>query len=52
MTRDALFTAQWNNRFTMWLGTLFFAFIALTVFTSVLSDGEAFRGLVLIGCLF
>ena len=52
MTGDTLLTARWNNRFTAGLGLIFFSFIAVALFTEVLSAGDAFRGLVLIGCLF
>jgi len=52
MIGDTLLTGRWNNRFTAGLGLIFFSFIAVTLFTAVLSAGDAFRRLVLIGCLF
>jgi hypothetical protein len=52
MMGEALLTARWNNRFTLVLGLIFFSFIAVALFTAALSAGDAFRGLVLIGCMF
>jgi hypothetical protein len=52
MTREAFLTARWNNGFTLGLGLLSFSFIAIALFTALLSAGDAFKGLVLIGCLF
>ena len=52
MTRDALMTAEWNNKFSLGLGAMFVTYIVIALLTSVFSDGEAFTGLVMVGCLF
>jgi hypothetical protein len=52
MTKEKFLTARWNNRFSLGLGLVFFSFIGVAVFTAALPAGDAFRGLVLIGCLF
>lgn len=52
MTRDAFLTARWNNGFTLGLGLIFFSYIAVVLVAAALSAGDAFTGLVLIGCLF
>lgn len=52
MIKEKFLTAHWNNRFSLVLGFIFFSFIAVAIFTSALSTGDAFSGLVLIGCVF
>lgn len=52
MTQETFLSARWNNGITFGLGLLFFSFIAIALFTTLLSVENAFQGLVLIGCLF
>lgn len=52
MMKETFLTSQWNNRFSLGLGFVFFSYSAIILLTVALSAEEAFTGLVLIGCMF
>ena len=45
-------TLEWNNRFSLGMGLLFFSYIGIVLVTGAPLTSTTFKPLVLIGCLF
>jgi len=52
MTKETFFTKRWNNWLTLGLGIPTLAYGVFVLSTSVMSDFEAFIGMVVIGLVF
>ena len=52
MTREQFLTVRWNNALALGIGFVFVLYAVVVWFTSVLSDGAAFVGLVILGALY
>lgn len=52
MRKEELLTLRWNNILTLGLGLITLIYIYFVLSTSVLSDGAAFLGLVLLGAFY
>jgi hypothetical protein len=50
--REHFLTVRWNNILSLALGVPALVYVAIAVFTSVLSDRAAFAWLVLIGVVY
>ena len=52
ITKEAFLTVRWNNILSLGLGLILLSYVAIVLFTSVLSDKAAFIGLVVFGVLY
>ncbi len=52
MAREEFLTLRWNNILTLGFGLIMLAYVGFVLSTSVLSDFQAFVGLVLIGAVY
>ena len=52
MRKEDFLTLRWNNILTLGMGLLMLIYIYLVLTTSVLSDGVAFWGLVVLGAIY
>ena len=52
MAKEEFLTARWNNALTLGLGFVFVIYAVVVWSTSVLSDGAAFAGLMIIGVVY
>ncbi len=52
MAKEEFLTARWNNYLTLGLGLILLVYVFFVMTSSVLSDGAAFFGIVILGVLY
>jgi hypothetical protein len=52
MVKEEYLTVRWNNYLTLGLGLILLVYVFFGMNSSVLSDGAAFFGLVILGVLY
>jgi len=52
MSKEDFLTLRWNNILTLGMGLIMLIYIYFVLTTSVLSDGVAFWGLVVLGAIY